>query len=70
MLAGPPHSPERSAPAPVNMKSIEIDSFREQCEDEAVFRKVSQALWSGRRIIVVTGAGISVSSGIPVPNIS
>jgi accessory colonization factor AcfC len=48
------------------MQSIDIEGFGGNPELEAMFKKVCQALWTGKRIIVVTGAGISVSSGIPV----
>lgn len=50
------------------MQSIDIEGFEVDPEREAMFKKVCQALWTGKRIIVVTGAGISVSSGIPVRN--
>lgn len=66
MLASPPHSPQRSLPPAVNMQSIDIEGFGDDPEQVGMFKKVAQSLWTGKRIIVVTGAGISVSSGIPV----
>lgn len=50
----------------ISCQSIDIDSFEGSPEALVIFRKVSEALRTGKRIVVVTGAGISVSSGIPV----
>jgi accessory colonization factor AcfC len=55
-----------SAPSAISCQSIDIDTFEDSPEAVAIFYKVSEALRTGKRIIVVTGAGISVSSGIPV----
>ena len=55
-----------SALSSISCQSIDIDSFGDNPESVAIFHKVSEALRTGKRIIVVTGAGISVSSGIPV----
>lgn len=55
-----------SASSAISCQSIDIESFEDSPEALDIFHKVSEALRTGKRIIVVTGAGISVSSGIPV----
>lgn len=69
MSAAIPSSPLRLsgvATSPVICQTIDIDKYAEDPAQRATFDRVASALRSGKRIIVVTGAGISVSSGIPV----
>lgn len=37
---------------------------RPECED--LLQEIANSLWKSRKVVVVTGAGISTNSGIPV----
>lgn len=56
----------RQTPPLISMKSVKIEDFQDDPESLKAFQKISSRLTAGKRIIVITGAGISVSSGIPV----
>jgi len=48
------------------MISLDINNIKKEYEDKKEFQNIAKAIRKSRKCIVVTGAGISVSGGIPV----
>jgi len=48
------------------MLSLDIKNIKKGYEDKKEFQNIAKAIRKSKRCIVVTGAGISVSGGIPV----